>query len=138
MTPNPRGVFCLDMAPKPKHIDCMRRSEEESFIDESKCGIEEERIVNETPGEVVHENPYIEEEPEIKDEEPVIEDDEPVSEDDEPVCEDDEPVIEDMPERPVRQGRPPDRYGGMVWLGMVTLTHNSIEPTSVKVRQKFR
>ena len=103
------------------------------IFDESKCGIEEERIVNETPGEVVHENPYIEEEPEIKDEEPVIEDDKPVSEDDEPMCEDDEPVIEDMPERPVRQGRPPDRYGE--W---VTLTHNSIEPTSVKVRQKFR
>ena len=89
--------------------------------------------MNETPGEVVHENPYIEEEPEIKDEEPVIEDDEPVSEDDEPVSEDDEPVIEDMPERPVRQRRPPDRYGE--W---VTLTHNSIEPTSMKVRQKFR
>ena len=52
--------------------------------------------MNETPGEVVHENPYIEEEPEIKDEEPVIKDDKPVSEDD-------EPVIEDMPERPVRQ-----------------------------------
>ena len=31
LTPNPRGVFYLDMAPKPKHIDCMRRSEEESF-----------------------------------------------------------------------------------------------------------
>ena len=89
--------------------------------------------MNETPGEVVHENPYIEEEPEIKDEEPVIEDDEPVSEDDESVSEDDEPVIEDMPERPVCQGRPPDRYGE--W---VILTHNSIEPTSVKVRQKFR
>ena len=97
------------------------------IFDESKCGIEEERIVNETPGEVVHENPYIEEEPEIKDEEPVIEDDEPVSEDDEPVCEDDEPVIEDTPERPVRQRRPPDRYGE--W---VTLTRTSTEPTSVK------
>ena len=28
------------------------------IFDESKCGIEEERIVNEPPGEVVHENPY--------------------------------------------------------------------------------
>ena len=41
----------------------------------------------------------------------MIKDDEPVSEDDELVSEDDEPVIEDMPERPVRQRRPPDRYG---------------------------
>ena len=90
------------------------------IFDESKCGIEEERIVNETPGEVVHENPYSEEEPEIKDEEPVIKDDETVSEDD-------EPVIEDMSERPVRQRRPPDRYGE--W---VTLTRTSTEPTSVK------
>ena len=97
------------------------------IFDESKCGIEEEQIVNETPGEVVHENPYSEEEPEIKDEEPVIKDDEPVSEDDEPVSEDDEPVIEDMQERPVRQRRPPDRYGE--W---VTLTRTSTEPTSVK------
>ena len=98
------------------------------IFNESKCGIEEEQIVNDTPGEVVHdENSYSEEEPEIKDEEPVIKDDEPVSEDDEPVSEDDEPVIEDMPERPVRQRRPPDRYGE--W---VTLTRTSTEPTSVK------
>ena len=76
--------------------------------------------MNETPGEVVHENPYSEEEPESKDEEPVIKDNEPVSEDD-------EPVIEDMPERPVRQRRRPDRYGE--W---VTLTRTSTEPTSVK------
>ena len=56
----------------------------------------------------------------------VIKDDETVSED-EPVSEDGEPVIEDMPERPVRQWRPPDRYGE--W---VTLTRTSTEPTSVK------
>ena len=43
------------------------------------------------------------------------------------MSEDDEPVIEDMPERPVRQRRPPDRYGG--W---VTLTRTGTEPTSVK------
>ena len=43
------------------------------------------------------------------------------------MSEDDEPVIEDMPERPVRQRRPPDRYGE--W---VTLTRTSTEPTSVK------
>ena len=90
------------------------------IFDESKCGIEEERRVNETPGVLVHESPYSEKEPETKDEEPVIKDDEPVSEDD-------EPVIEDMPERPVRQRQPPDRYGE--W---VTLTRTSTEPTSVK------
>ena len=97
-------------------------SSRDVIFDESKCGIEEERI----PTCTGHMNSDNDDKSTTEDEVPEIKVEIPEIKDEEPVSEDEESVIEDEPKRPVRLRKPPDMYGD--W---ATLTRGATEPTSV-------